>query len=187
MQTEVGDERPLIAAAQAGDHHAFRALYDLHVDTVFRYAAARVGRHEAEDVCAEVFCRAWTNLARYEDRGGSLVAWLLRIARNLMISKSRRTWPRLYDNTVRATAPDGSFEDQVVTALLSETMADALACLDERHRMVLTRRFLEEQPVAEVAGAMALSEEGVRALTYRALKSFRHHHAALCATGDGEG
>lgn len=108
MQSQDLDERALISAARAGDHRAFHELYELHIDTVFRYAAARVGAHEAEDVCAEVFCRAWANLARYEDRGGSLVAWLLRIARNLIISKSRRRWPTLYDNTFRATAPDGA-------------------------------------------------------------------------------
>lgn len=185
MDVQRVEEVELVDAARGGDRGAFHVLYERNADTVYRYAAARVGPHEAEDVTAEVFCRAWTVLPRYEQRGRPFAAWLVRIARNLLISRARRTWPVLYDDTVRATSGDGSFEEHLVTTLMGEALREALEHLDDRHREVLRLRYLDGLSAVEAGQRLGLGDEAVRALTYRALRSLRARQVELGLADDG--
>src|SRR5438093_1921390 len=52
------DEQDLARRASSGDRRAFAALYDLHVEAVYRYAFYRVRTDaEAEDVTSDVPAR----------------------------------------------------------------------------------------------------------------------------------
>ena len=83
-------ERASISAAQGGDRTAFRDLYLANAPEVYRYAVRRVAHHEAEDVVAETFARAWRGLHGYQDQGRPFVAWLLRICQNVLLTRARR-------------------------------------------------------------------------------------------------
>ena len=67
----------------------FMALYDRDARTVLRYCRMAVGDQEAEDVCADVFCSAWPAWSRFSGDELKARAWLLRIARNKVIDRSR--------------------------------------------------------------------------------------------------
>lgn len=170
-------EHELIDQARSGDSAAFRALYDAHVDRIFRFAAVRIGRQEAEDITAETFCRAWSALGRYEHRGAPFAAWLFRIERNLIASRGRRHTADHLDDTGVPAVAQPSFEDGLVARLEAADLAGPLRALPERHREVLELRFVEDLPVPEVATILDLTEEATRALTYRALKALRAQHA----------
>jgi RNA polymerase sigma factor (sigma-70 family) len=66
-----------------------RALYERHLDVVFRYAAIRVGRRGAEDVVAETFAIAFERRAKFEPGSRSALPWLLGIATNVLRSQRR--------------------------------------------------------------------------------------------------
>src|SRR5713226_7269455 len=88
------DEADLARRAKAGDRKAFAALYDLHVDAVYRYAFYRVRSDaEAEDVTSEVFHRALVAMPRFEPRRPFL-AFLYTIARNVVVDRARRARPQ---------------------------------------------------------------------------------------------
>lgn len=75
--------------ARAGDREAFRELYLAHHAALFRYAAGEVGdAEEAREIVQETFIRAWGALARFRGES-SLLHWLFRIARNLIIDRAR--------------------------------------------------------------------------------------------------
>src|SRR5437773_11160858 len=88
------DEPDLARRAASGDRRAFAALYDRHVDAVYRYAYFRLRVDaEAEDVTSEVFHRALVAIPRFEPRRPFL-AFLYTIARNVITDRMRRERPQ---------------------------------------------------------------------------------------------
>src|SRR5215469_7622214 len=86
----LADERLLIEAAQQ-DPSRFAELYEKNFHRVYAFVARRLrDRAEAEDVTAEVFHEALSNLGRFQWRGAPFAAWLLRIAANTLADRRRR-------------------------------------------------------------------------------------------------
>src|SRR5215467_5748815 len=83
-------ERLLVQAAQK-DPARFAELYESNFERVYAYIARRVrDRALAEDLTSEVFHKALAHLANYDWRGIPFVAWLLRIAANVMADQGKR-------------------------------------------------------------------------------------------------
>ncbi|HXA43601.1 MAG TPA: sigma-70 family RNA polymerase sigma factor [Candidatus Solibacter sp.] len=80
---------------------SFLQAYDLHADTVLRYLRIAVGDGDAEDLCSETFCSAWTAWARYRGDRSAALPWLMRIARNRVIDRSRRRKSQPVDSLER--------------------------------------------------------------------------------------
>ena len=60
-------------------------MYREHVAGVWRYVRTRVpGAADADDVTAEVFVKAMRSWYRFDDRRGSVGAWLIGIARHVV-------------------------------------------------------------------------------------------------------
>jgi RNA polymerase sigma-70 factor (ECF subfamily) len=80
----------LMARVAAGDHEAFATLYDRHVRAVYG-AVLRYLRDPAatEEVVQETYLAMWQRPDRYAADKGSLVGWLLSIARNRAIDRLR--------------------------------------------------------------------------------------------------
>ncbi len=83
-------ESEIIALLKARDEKGLRVLYD-------HYSAALYGvifrivleKETAEDVLQESFIKIWNNVASYDSSKGRLYTWLLNIARNTAIDKTR--------------------------------------------------------------------------------------------------
>src|SRR3989442_5062512 len=90
---ERADGRALVEATQT-DPAKFGALYEMHFERVYAFNASRVrDRATAEDVTSDVFHKALANLTRFEWRGVSFAAWLLRIAANAVVDQAQRAAP----------------------------------------------------------------------------------------------
>ena len=97
-QTVTADPRPgpltdreLIERVLAGDGRAERALYDAHVDRVFRlcYRLSNGDASRAEDFAQETFVRAFERLNTF--RGdAALATWLHSIAVSVALNGMRR-------------------------------------------------------------------------------------------------
>ena len=110
-------DRELIARCLAGDVSAERALYDAHVDRVYRLVYRMAGDGDlAEDFTQETFIRAFSRLQQY--RGdASLATWLHSIAVSVTLNGMRKVKRMrlnttdlsempLLANEVRRIAPD---------------------------------------------------------------------------------
>jgi RNA polymerase sigma-70 factor (ECF subfamily) len=89
-KTALPPEPELIAMLKARDEMSLRILYD-------HYSAALYGvilrividKETAEDVLQETFVKIWNNASAYDSAKGRLYTWLLNIARNTAIDKTR--------------------------------------------------------------------------------------------------
>jgi RNA polymerase sigma-70 factor (ECF subfamily) len=164
----------LVQQAQSGDAYAFGLLYERLLDRVYRYFVYHT--HDpvlAEDLTEEVFLRAWQALPRYEERGIPFIAWVFRLARNLLVDHARRAKVRQASlQRLRVAPPDGPEELAVQWEQL-QAVREALQGLSQDHRQVIFLRLIEGYSTPEVAAMMDRSEPAVRALLYRALQALR--------------
>lgn len=172
------DVRTLVRRAQAGDAEAFGALYDLHVDTVFRFIYARV-RHRpiAEDLTHDTFVKALSRLGSYQDAGGRFIAWLMTIARNTVLDhhkSGRRRFEWLTDETLeisrRDDTRDGDPETTAIDGLDRAPLLAAVRQLSPDQQECIALRLLVGLTVAETAEATGRTPQAVRSLQYRAVR-----------------
>jgi RNA polymerase sigma-70 factor (ECF subfamily) len=174
------DDGPLIAAARA-DPQAFARLYERYVGRIYHYCYVRLGSREpAEDATSEVFLRALHGLTGF--RGGLFVAWLFRIAHNVVQNALRQRPAQSLDVAAdRADAaplPDRQAEARAERA----AVRDALDRLPEQQRAVVELQLAGWRD-EEVAKALGKRVGAVRMLRYRALERLRH----VLADPDEEG
>jgi RNA polymerase sigma-70 factor (ECF subfamily) len=86
---DVVTDQQLVTRCLAGDHSAERALYDAHVDRVYRLAYRLAGDADlAQDFTQETFIRAFDRLSQF--RGdASLSTWLHTIATSVSLNGMR--------------------------------------------------------------------------------------------------
>lgn len=172
-QAEVHD---LIQKAQRGDRAAFTALYRMHVNSVYRYLSYRLrDTSTAEDLTAEVFLRVLKKIGDFEWRGIDFNAWLIRIARNILLDHLKSSGTRLEvvgipeDQPTSTTHAPGS-DLEALDRLDREDLYKGLAQLRPEHQEVLYLRFLQGLSSIETAQAMGKTEGAIRVLQFRALK-----------------
>ena len=92
--------------------HPFTALYQQHVERIYRYLLARTGSAEdAQDLTAETFHAALESFATFDPAQGCVAAWLTGIARHKLVDHFRRS---------RQTDPISQVEDQPDRAASTE-------------------------------------------------------------------
>jgi hypothetical protein len=84
-------EAELVRRARAREPNAWQSLYDQLYPFIYRYALVRLRRHEeAEDIASQCFLRAIQGIEHYSYQGKPFLAWLYRIAANLVADHLRR-------------------------------------------------------------------------------------------------
>ena len=80
----------LILRLQKKDEKAFERLYELYSESIFGVINSVV-RDEgaAEEILQDVFIKVWDNSPSYSSKKGRFFTWLLNIARNAAIDKTR--------------------------------------------------------------------------------------------------
>ena len=87
---QLADQRALIERARRGDPSAHRALYDAHVDRVYRVAFRLTGvEHVAREVTQDTFVRAFGAIDGFRDES-AFSTWLHTIAVTTTLNELRR-------------------------------------------------------------------------------------------------
>ena len=119
-----------VAAAQAGDERAFRALVEPYRRALEVHCYRMLGSvHDAEDVSQDTLLRAWRSLERFERRS-SIETWLYRIATNACLDELERR-PRRAEPVEVEPYPDERLADAVTS------IADPAARYAQREGMEL--------------------------------------------------
>lgn len=165
----------LVNRAREGDGAAFAQLYDRYVERVYRFILYRVGGDQAlaEDITSEVFLRALRKIKGFTWQGRDLGAWLLTIARNLVLDHFKSGKVRLEilgaEGDERDRVVDA--EDEALSKVSQQALYRAISRLGSEQQEVIYWRFMQGYSVAESAAAMGKSEGAIKALQYRAVKA----------------
>ncbi len=83
-------EPELVQAIRTRDRKGAEALYDMYSAALYG-VIYRIIQHEeiAEDLLQEAFVKIWNSAASYDESKGRLFTWMVNIARNLSIDKTR--------------------------------------------------------------------------------------------------
>lgn len=173
---EVDDDQ-LIALAAGGDRQAFGELYERYALRVFRHAHFLTGdRVLAEDITAQVFLKALEAIPRYESRGVPFVAWLLRIASNIVInhrkSAKNNGHSQIPDN-IEAPGAFFSPEHSCEVKVDGERVWHEVRKLPCDQRQVIVMRFIDDLGYPDIANVLGKSVGAVRVLQFRALANLR--------------
>ena len=138
---EQADDADRLARVAAGDATELARLYDRHARSVYSMALRVLGYEaDAEDVVQEVFAQVWRQADRYSERRGTVIAWLLNMARTRAIDRLRAR--RARPDTGVATRQE-TLDDRAATTV---DPVDALAAERDAERV---RRALEQLPMLQ--------------------------------------
>ena len=177
----------LVRHAKAGDLAAFEELVTRYERRVFSLAHRMLdNQQDAEDVTQQSFLSALEHLAGFREES-SFYAWLMRIASHaaLKVIRKRRGLPA--ESLEELSVPHPEFiatwkESPAKIAQQNETgqlIEDALAQLDEKHRLVFLLRDVEGLSVKETAEATGLSDANVKVRLLRARLQLRERLTRL--------
>lgn len=163
----------LIEKAKKGDKDAFGKLYSSYLDAIYRYVFFRVGndRQTAEDITEEIFYKAWQHIDRFKIGTGTVQAWLYRIASTTVIDHHRTKKQQV--NIHEEIADESNIEEQFIGKTEQQRITRAIKTLSNEQQSVIIMKFINDLSNKEIARALNMSNDAVRALQYRALKNLR--------------
>jgi RNA polymerase sigma-70 factor (ECF subfamily) len=179
------DEDAIVERILEGDREAFAAIVSGYHRVVFSVAYRMTGaRAEAEDLCQEVFLRAFRNFHRF-DRRMPLGPWLRKITCNRALNHLRhRNIERrvLIEQTVRPLeeeVPDGAqdHEQLLLRSERSDRLQRALDILPPPQRLAVTLKYVEDLTTTEIAAAMEAPVNTVKTWLLRARERLRQELA----------
>jgi RNA polymerase sigma-70 factor (ECF subfamily) len=163
----------LVRRTQDGDAGAFGQLYDMHVDMVYRFIYYRLGdRPQAEDLTSETFVRALRRISSVSEQGHDIAAWLVTIARNLVLDHVKSAHYRLSvttDEIFDSHSPEDT-EATVLGAFDQRALLEAVQLLSPEQQESIVLRYFQGLSLAETAQVMGRNAGAVKALQHRALR-----------------
>ena len=151
------------------------AIYADNVARVYRLMFAKVGnRPDAEDLTSQVFLAAYSSL-RTSRSVGEVQAYLLVTARTMLAEHWRRTLGHQVtevaleqDRLQEFAGPAEPGGDPPSDA--PDRIARILGALPDRHRAILTLRFLRGYTIKQAAIELGVSVANAKVLQHRALR-----------------
>jgi RNA polymerase sigma-70 factor, ECF subfamily len=154
---QLAEQRTLIERARQGDPSAHRALYEQHVDRIFRLTFRLAGtEHLARELTQDTFVRAFNSLDGF--RGDSAFGtWLHTIAVSVTLNELKRL--------KRDKAREAPFEEALTVTrhaplsdpVLREKLMQAVNALPEGCRTVFMMHDAEGYTHEEIAEALGVT------------------------------
>ncbi|MEN8374030.1 MAG: RNA polymerase sigma factor [Gemmatimonadota bacterium] len=167
------EEAALIDRVLAGDPAAERAMFDAHVDRLYRLAFRMTGDEDlASDCVQEIFVRAFDRLPGFR-REAALSTWLHSIGVSVVLNalrKRKRTSGR--EVSLDAVSTHGQ-SGASRAPLLRERLKQAIDELPEEQRLVFVMYEVEGYSHAEIASALDIPQGTSKARLHYARRKLR--------------
>ncbi|MGH7694554.1 MAG: RNA polymerase sigma factor [Gemmatimonadaceae bacterium] len=172
------NERELLTRAQAGDPVAERAIYDTHVDRVYRLAFRLAGDAElAKEFTQDAFIRAFERLGTF--RGDSaLSTWLHAITVSVALNGLRKV--RRLKREVQLEHAESLGSDRPRSdPLLRQRLEEAIDKLPTGYRTVFLMHDVQGFTHEEIGAALGIEVGTSKAQLFRARSRLRERLADL--------
>lgn len=167
-------EAELVRQARERSAEAWSAIYEANYGKLYRYCYARCGNEAiAAELAASVFLEALEGIDRFVYRGSPLLAWLYRIARNLVSDHLRKQGREAEATHQALLLMESQQADPASEVSDRESIQAALTELTEDQRQLVTLRFFADATTLEIAATLDKSESAVYSLEVRALAALR--------------
>jgi RNA polymerase sigma factor (sigma-70 family) len=177
----------IAAGSSASDNHnaqrAWSALYDHTVQRV--HAMVRRYVHEdsaAQEVTQDVFYQVWAYAARFDATRGSVMAWLLTMARSRALDAWRKhqAQPVHFDSDIAEDRLAQTAGPQTPVDVLTEidsaqALHTAMAQVPAAARQMISLAFFQGLTHAEISAHMQVPLGTVKTTIRRALLTLREH------------
>jgi RNA polymerase sigma-70 factor (ECF subfamily) len=202
------DDARLVARIASGEESAFVIAYDRHAGFVFGSVARFLGdREAAAEVVQDAFVTLWRRARQFDARSGSLLTWLLAIARHRAIDRLRAEGRRPTRDSIRLeafTSEGGSGGNPAHPDVPNELIADAatdpgtvttrrwtqsvvrtgISELPDNERQVILLGYAEDLSQAQIAERLEWPLGTVKSRTRRAMAQLRTRLAPVIDATD---
>lgn len=169
-----------VQLAQSGDRDAFARLAEIHQKQVEALARLRMSpelqrKVGIEDIVQETFSQALQSLSRFKwDGENSFRRWLNGIARNVILKAARsHSIPLEPGFELDVVDSDPSPSKVLRRKQRFDRLQEALKALTPEQREVVLMSRIEGLKAREIAARTGRSEDAVKQLMLRALRSLR--------------
>ena len=150
------DEELMTAIQQQRDSAALGELYDRHGSRVYSLCLMMLQEtSSAQEVTQDAFLKVWTRSEQYRSEAGSLIGWLLTIARNSARDRMRyenyRSGPSLDDETF-PEMPDLAEADEARWRDLRIVMKD----LPKEQRAVIELAYYRSMSQSDISAYLSV-------------------------------
>ena len=167
------DESQLLARVRAGDPAAERALYDAHVDRVYRLAYRMTGDEAlAQDFTQEAFIRAFSRMHTF--RGDSaLSTWMHTVTTSVVLNGLRKVKKFRTSEIDLEQARGTAGGTRRAEPDLQDRLRQAVDGLPDGYRTVFVMHDIEGYTHDEIAGALGVATGTSKAQLSRARAKLR--------------
>lgn len=173
-QPNIEQLEEIVCQAQAHDQQAFKQLYLMFVDAIYRYAFFKTNsKEDAEDITSETFEKLWRFLDKYQSK--NFKAYLFTIARHttldFLIKKQKLSTQDFNENLLENH--DEKHLQKLIDNEKQQKLYQAISLLPENYKEVIILRFIEELSIKETAELMQKSSVCIRVLQHRAMRQLK--------------
>ena len=176
-RTAEPDEQVLADRLIERDEVALSEVYELFSRPVFSFLLRFTGdRNAAEDVQQQVFLEVWQKASNFDPERGSMLTWIMTIARSRALDQSRRRVPEPHDpSTATELSETGSgghseidraIDDWHFSQLIDQLPKDEARLLEYRFDGQLSQSEISKKtgiPLGTVKSRMVSGLERLRA------------------------
>ncbi len=163
--------------ARKGNEEAFRRLYREIYDPVASYVNRRVkNTADAEDLTADIFHKFLMRLDSYDSSKGSVLTWIVSMARHGVIDHYRRKNPVTLDSHELADVLAGNSPGVLQSLIQDENQRRVRTLLLKQPaeiREMFELRYGQGLRVREVAEVMGIGPDAAKQRFARTLKKFQ--------------
>lgn len=157
----------------------FRDAFHCHKQVVYRFAFRMTGSSEtAEDIVQDCFVALWKKPGAYDPARGAMRAFLLGMARNMVLKRWRDERP--YASAEYESA--ACFPVDLIGLERAAAVASAIGMLPPLQREALVLAEYEEMSLEEIAAVTQAELAAVKSRLHRARQNLRRMLARLLDT-----
>jgi RNA polymerase sigma factor (sigma-70 family) len=147
-------EESLVAALRDRDRSAFAYLYDNYAGALLGVITRIVKKAEiAEEVLQDVFLKVWDRIDSYDPEKGKLFTWMLNVARNQAIDKtrSREFSKERQTGGLEKLVSKIDAQEQIEMGVEAIGLQDLLSKLSEDQKFVIDKHYLKGYTQSEIS------------------------------------
>lgn len=169
----------LIKLAKNGDKEAFSSLYKIYFVPIYRFIYLRVqNKSLAEDFTQTVFIKVYEAISDFRIENKTPLNYFFTVARNTIIDYWRKKKDLTLENP-NIIAKEGQVDmaenihNIIQREEQSKILQNIIQYLTKDQQEIIILKFIDDLSTKEIAEIVGKTEEAVRQLQSRALKSIR--------------